>query len=717
MSRHGVLSAAGVPGLLVATVAWCVLAMPVGAKTPESMGDDLDSAWRQLGSERIAEAYEAVRRFAEAGDAAVAFLADRIELPIAPREHIDRLIAELDADDFNRRRRAQRKLADLGPVAEQRLRAAWARPDSFEQQTRIVELLRIDHEAADADLRRARRGVELLGTLATPAARQRLEQWRQRAQAQKQEMALHCHVDEALTRAQLRPDDHVGRALHWAALGTQLAAEPKRDRMSHRNDVQRAFAALVTWERYDQALAQMHENGPFREDLDSLISRVIDRRLHQPPPGFDWRRQMAALERTLTFFDLPPRRFARERAWILVSAGRTAQAAQVLEQVDDPRERLDQLLHVSRQALRGDDDDDASAEVVSMTRRTLDALAEQHGDDDAQVNAARMWLAEMLLSAGRDDPALGLIGELELPQKVNPEENWNRSRALGRLLDALIDRQQWDAIHALNGHLAPQRRDRVLASMAVAQAAAGDIELMQQTLNAIAGDDLRASSHKHTETARLRVGDWDALEQHLRGIADDHHRARTRVNVTTRWLWQPAVDEDSLRRRLEALRTEVAPHLDLEDLAHDLPDLYIRAGMVEEAVELLNTIEDIPMRIGSFATTISLAMEDGFDAAAASLARAALDQYLHHIDGQLGPRHAEVGAAADPHDEALQASTDEDRRFIDMHMMFTILTQAGLCPEAEWLWIAGTGNARAGLVLGLELSHSIALNRAAKDAR
>jgi WD40 repeat protein len=102
-------------------------------------------------------------------------LAELVQGPDAAR--MDRLIRELDGDEFEVRERAQKELAAVGAAAEDRLRKALRTASSPELRRRLQRLLAPLREGAVATQRlRAVRAVEVLEHVGTPAARRLLEE-------------------------------------------------------------------------------------------------------------------------------------------------------------------------------------------------------------------------------------------------------------------------------------------------------------------------------------------------------------------------------------------------------------------------------------------------------------------------------------------------------------------------------------------------------------
>ncbi len=134
---------------------------------------DLRSLWEDLIGEDPIRSDQAVWRLACAGERAVALIDRQFpsDAPAAvdPRR-VQRLIDELDSDDWQTRHRATEALTRMGPQVLPALRAALARDLSAEARMRIEGILRKARQASDPTARGARRSLraarvlELIGT-------------------------------------------------------------------------------------------------------------------------------------------------------------------------------------------------------------------------------------------------------------------------------------------------------------------------------------------------------------------------------------------------------------------------------------------------------------------------------------------------------------------------------------------------------------------------
>jgi hypothetical protein len=135
--------------------------------------------WNALGGEDAATAHRGVYTLAARPAEAIPFLRANLKrVEAVPPEHVRRLIAELDSDEFARREAATRELTMLGSVVESELNKALATADSLEMKNRLRGLLQALAEkwaVTNPEERRAVRGVWALQRAGTTEARSVLE--------------------------------------------------------------------------------------------------------------------------------------------------------------------------------------------------------------------------------------------------------------------------------------------------------------------------------------------------------------------------------------------------------------------------------------------------------------------------------------------------------------------------------------------------------------
>jgi WD40 repeat protein len=139
--------------------------------------EDKQDWWEALAGEDAPLAFEAIGLFVEIGDKSVSFIKDKLlPIPLPGPTKFQKLIAELESEDFRLRDAASRELGRLGPLAEGELRRTLQKKPSLETKRRIDKLLSSlpSHPAKGEELRQSR-SVVILGRIGTQQARQHLE--------------------------------------------------------------------------------------------------------------------------------------------------------------------------------------------------------------------------------------------------------------------------------------------------------------------------------------------------------------------------------------------------------------------------------------------------------------------------------------------------------------------------------------------------------------
>jgi RNA polymerase sigma factor (sigma-70 family) len=134
--------------------------------------------WADLAELDAVRAYTAVWRLAEAPEAAVPFLRERLK-PVTEAEVKDvrRHIADLDSDTFAVRKKAFEQLERLGPAAGPALRQSLEKGASPEVRRRAEELLdRLSTRSLSPESLRALRALAVLEYADTPEARRLLQE-------------------------------------------------------------------------------------------------------------------------------------------------------------------------------------------------------------------------------------------------------------------------------------------------------------------------------------------------------------------------------------------------------------------------------------------------------------------------------------------------------------------------------------------------------------
>jgi WD40 repeat protein len=147
--------------------------------TPAKLSKDaLDTAWANLLSDDAKKAFETVTRLTATPDLAVELFRTRLTTSgVADAKVIDKLIAQLDDEDFEVREKATKELAALGGQAEGALRRALKATPSAEVTRRIEELLKKQDggNVVSGERLRQERALEVLEDLGTPETKKLLE--------------------------------------------------------------------------------------------------------------------------------------------------------------------------------------------------------------------------------------------------------------------------------------------------------------------------------------------------------------------------------------------------------------------------------------------------------------------------------------------------------------------------------------------------------------
>jgi len=165
--------------------------------------EKLKSLWRELDDADPAKAYKAVWALAASPEQAPAFILDCLRfLFIADQKRIERLLTDLDNDDYATRERASEELERLDTMAEPAIRRALADGPSLDMQKRLEQLLdNLEGLNPFVNRRRLLRAVEVLESIGNEAARQTLRQ----IQSEAPGIWLKKEVKAALQRLARRP--------------------------------------------------------------------------------------------------------------------------------------------------------------------------------------------------------------------------------------------------------------------------------------------------------------------------------------------------------------------------------------------------------------------------------------------------------------------------------------------------------------------------------
>jgi WD40 repeat protein len=148
----------------------CVPPRPTdGPRDPEKL-------WSDLANNDAARAYASIRDLASDPKIALPALDKRLPTVDSVKpEALERHIQDLDDNEFEVRRDAKKRLAELGEVAQPALTKALAKNPSVEASTKIKDLLRLLDDAPQGDRLRFLRAMEVLEDIGSPEARRILK--------------------------------------------------------------------------------------------------------------------------------------------------------------------------------------------------------------------------------------------------------------------------------------------------------------------------------------------------------------------------------------------------------------------------------------------------------------------------------------------------------------------------------------------------------------
>jgi WD40 repeat protein len=163
----------------------------------------LQALWKDLGDADASRAYNAIWALAAAPQHTVPLLQQHLQ-PVSPfdPQRVARLVADLDSERYEQRKKAAEELERLGDVAEPALKKLLAGKPSLEMRQRADQLLqKLEEPVTDPERLRALRGLEVLQQIHTPEARQLLEKLAKGAP----ESRLTQQAQEALQRQRQAP--------------------------------------------------------------------------------------------------------------------------------------------------------------------------------------------------------------------------------------------------------------------------------------------------------------------------------------------------------------------------------------------------------------------------------------------------------------------------------------------------------------------------------
>jgi WD40 repeat protein len=140
------------------------------AKPPEV---NVESKWKELAGDDAPKAFEAIWAMASVPGPAVAFLKDQVRpAAFADPNRIEELVADLDSEQFAKRKKATTELEKVGEAAATFLRKALDAEPSPEARKRIEEVLKkTDAATPRGEALRTIRAIEVLEAIGTAEAK------------------------------------------------------------------------------------------------------------------------------------------------------------------------------------------------------------------------------------------------------------------------------------------------------------------------------------------------------------------------------------------------------------------------------------------------------------------------------------------------------------------------------------------------------------------
>lgn len=141
-------------------------------RSPAIPQRELAELWERLASNDVGSAGDALARLADAPAQAVPLLREQLRpVPVEVSTRIKRLLADLESDRFEVRKRATDELSELGQIAEPYLRAKLLEQVPLETQRRLQALLdKLVTPFGAPELVRPLRALEVLEQAGTPEA-------------------------------------------------------------------------------------------------------------------------------------------------------------------------------------------------------------------------------------------------------------------------------------------------------------------------------------------------------------------------------------------------------------------------------------------------------------------------------------------------------------------------------------------------------------------
>jgi hypothetical protein len=156
---------------------WDVGAVPID-RGEKLRAEDAAKAWADLGGPDAPRAFRARGTLAAAPDAALPLLTAHLHpAQAADPQRLQRLLTDLESEQFAVRDKAQKELQDLGDLAEPALRQTLADKPTLEVRRRVQAVLeRLRGPVTRPELLQTLRAIAVLEDIGTPEARRLLEE-------------------------------------------------------------------------------------------------------------------------------------------------------------------------------------------------------------------------------------------------------------------------------------------------------------------------------------------------------------------------------------------------------------------------------------------------------------------------------------------------------------------------------------------------------------
>jgi len=156
---------------------WDLPHLKTPSESPPEEKTNFELAWDALNSKPTPPAYTAIRQFAYGGEAAAAFIAQRLQAaPELDSAQLARLMIDLDDGDFEIRQQAEVALLKMGIAAEDAIRTTLEGGCTAEVRETLQRVLgSLGSPAAEGEVLRSVRAIQALEWNGTNKAREVLE--------------------------------------------------------------------------------------------------------------------------------------------------------------------------------------------------------------------------------------------------------------------------------------------------------------------------------------------------------------------------------------------------------------------------------------------------------------------------------------------------------------------------------------------------------------